>query len=321
MDGMEDEGCRAAVALCSPRGFTSHAAGARPTMATSVGDSTPRHTENRGGGHLPRHLRRLHLLHLLVDAVAIGQGLHSPCPNPPTCPGPAGCGRREPKAALLDNSPTSQSMIDDPSARLGEGPSPCRDGMPNLARRAGRSPGRETRATNSPLGPSQLTTRPLCLANTAALMQSARTAGELDHITAHWNPLALHRTTDCSNHTTGSPVTPVLYFQNPAAFAGPESAGCVLQLASHFGPWATPSGAVEGCVLSLLQICLVLGRNGKQRRRGRPLEDFYVPHGRLDYDSQQEADRKDYLDRQECQPSPLNVDIALRREDGPARRG
>ena len=76
MDGMEDEGCRAAVALCSPRGFTSHAAGARPTMATSVGDSTPRHTENRGGGHLPRHLRRLlHLLHLLVDAVAIGQGL------------------------------------------------------------------------------------------------------------------------------------------------------------------------------------------------------------------------------------------------------
>ena len=33
-------------------------------------------TENRGGGHLPRHLRRLAaLLHLLVDAVAIGQGL------------------------------------------------------------------------------------------------------------------------------------------------------------------------------------------------------------------------------------------------------
>ena len=85
----------------------------------------------------------------------------SPCPNPPTCPGPAGCGRREPKAALLDNSPTSQSMIDDPSARLGEGPSPCRDGTPNLARRAGRSPGREMRAANSPLGPSQLTTRPL----------------------------------------------------------------------------------------------------------------------------------------------------------------
>ena len=110
-------------------------------------------------------------------------------------------------------------------------------------------------ATKSPLGPSQLTTRLLSRKHCSAHAVS-EDCRKLDHITAHWNPFALHRidwrATDCSNHTTGSPVTPVLYFQSPAPFAGPESAGCVLQLASHFGPLATPAGAVKGCLLSLL---------------------------------------------------------------------
>ncbi len=82
--------------------------------------------------------------------------------------------------------------VDDRRRDLARLPCPCRGGMPNPARRASRCTGLTMRSTNALLAHHN-SQHAFCLANTAALMQSARTAGELEHITAHWNPLALHR--------------------------------------------------------------------------------------------------------------------------------